>query len=111
MSAINSVTHHALSTVAENSQVQAQNAAAVNANSTDVDNTISRLAETRGTLNSPREDGANTLKSINIEQAQMDVSLSQTELIVDEGDLSSNKMELHGVRAQLNSKMCSLATE
>ncbi|MBU6197860.1 MAG: DUF1521 domain-containing protein [Cyanobacteria bacterium REEB446] len=111
MSAINSVTHHALSTVAENSQVQAQNAAAINANSTDVDNTISRLAEARGTLNSPREDGANTLKSISIEQAEMDVSLSQAELIVYDGELSSNNIELQGVRSEISSKKSSLAVE
>lgn len=111
MSAINSVTHHALSTVAENSQVQAQNAAAINANSTDVDNTISRLAETIGTLNSPREDGANTLKSISIEQAEMDVSLSQAELIVYDGELSSNNIELQGVRSQISSKKSELAAE
>jgi hypothetical protein len=111
MSVINSATHATLSTVAQNSQVQAQNAAAITANSTDVDNTVNRLAEARGTLNSPREDGANTLKSINIEQAKMDVSLSRTELIVYDGELSSNNIELQGVRAQLNSKMSSLATE
>jgi hypothetical protein len=111
MSVINSATHATLSTVAENSQVQAQNAAAINANSTDVDNTISRLAETRGTLNSPREDGANTLKSINIEQANMDVSLSQTELIVYDGELSSTNIELQGVRSQISSKKTELATE
>lgn len=39
MSVINSATHNTLSTVAENSKVQKQNAADVNANSTDVDNT------------------------------------------------------------------------
>jgi hypothetical protein len=111
MSVINSATHNTLNTVSQNTQVQAQNAAAITANSTDVDNTVNRLAETRGTLNSPREDGANTLKSINIEQANMDVSLSQTELIVYDGELSSNNIELQGVRAQLNSKMSSLATE
>jgi len=111
MSVINSATRNTLSTVAENSQVQAQNAAAINANSTDVDNTVNRLAETRGALNSPREDGANTLKSINIEQANLDVSLSQTELIVYDGELSSNNIELQGVRAQLNSKMSVAAEE
>ena len=111
MSVINSATHATLSTVAENSQVQAQNAAAINTNSTDVDNTISRLAETRGTLNSPREDGENTLKSINIEQANMDVSLSQTELIVYDGELSSNNIELQGVRSNISYKKSALAAE
>ena len=111
MSVINSATQATLSTVAENSQVQAQNAAAINANSTDVDNTISRLAESRGTLNSPREDGENTLKSINIEQANMDVSLSQTELIVYDGELSSNNIELQGVRSNISSKKSALAAE
>jgi hypothetical protein len=111
MTVINSATRNTLSTVSENSQVQAQNAAAINANSTDVDNIVNRLAEARGTFNSPREDGENTLKSINIEQANMDVSLSQTELIVYDGELSSNNIELQGVRSQLNSKMSSLATE
>ena len=111
MSVINSAMQATLNTVAENSQVQAQNAAAINANSTDVDNTISRLAETRGTLNSPREDGENTLKSINIEQAEMDVSLSQTELIVYDGELSSNNIELQGVKAQISSKKSALAAE
>jgi hypothetical protein len=111
MSAINSVTQHALNTVAENSQVQAQNAAAISANSTDVDTTINRIAETREILNSPREDGENTLKSINIEQANMDVSLSQTELIVYDGELSSNNIELQAVRSQISSKKTELAAE
>ena len=108
MTVINSATRNTLSTVSEHSQVHA---AAITANSTDVDNTVNRLAESRGALNSPREDGENTLKSINIEQANMDVSLSQTELIVYDGELSSNNIELQGVRAQLYSKMSSLATE
>jgi hypothetical protein len=111
MSVINSATHATLSTVAENSQVQAQNAAAVTANSTDVDNTVNRIAETREILNSPREDGENTLKSINIEQAEMDVSLSQTELIVYDGELSSTNIELQGVRSQISSKKTELAAE
>ena len=111
MSVINSATHNTLNTVSQNSQVQAQNAAAITANSTDVDNTVNRVAETRETLNSPREDGGNTLKSINIEQAEMDVNLSEIELIVYDGELSSNNIELQRVRAQLNSKMSSLATE
>jgi hypothetical protein len=111
MSTINSATHTALSTVAENSQVQAQNAAAISANSTDVDTTINRIADTRQILNSPREDGANTLKSINIEQANMDVSLSQTELIVYDGELSSNNIELQGVRSEISSKKSALAAE
>jgi hypothetical protein len=111
MTTINSTTHTALSTVAENSQLQAQNAAAVAANSTDVDNTVNRIAETREALNSPREDGANTLKSINIEQAKMDVSLSETELIVYDGELSSSNIELQTVRAEISSKRSALTTE
>jgi hypothetical protein len=111
MSVINSATHATLSTVAENSQVQAQNAAAITANSTDIDNTVNRISETRETLNSPREDGENTLKSINIEQAEMDVSLSQTELIVYDGELSSNNIELQGVRSEISSKKSALAAE
>jgi hypothetical protein len=100
-----------LNTVSESSQVQAQNAVAINANSTDIDDTVSRLAETRETLNSPCEDGENTLKSINIEQANMDVSLSQTELIVYDGELSSNNIELQGVRSEISSKKSALAAE
>jgi len=111
MTVINSATHATLSTVAENSQVQAQNAAIMAANSTDVDTTVNRIAETREILNSPREDGANTLKSINIEQAYMDVSLSQTELIVYDGELSSANIELQGVRSQISSKKTELAAE
>jgi hypothetical protein len=112
MSVINSATHNTLNTVSENSQVQAQNAAAITANSTDVDNIVNRLAESRGALNSPREDGENTLKSINIEQANMDVSLSQTELIVYDGELSSINIELQGVRSELvTAKQAALVAE
>ena len=111
MSVINSATHNTLNTVSQNSQVQAQNAAAITANSTDVDNTVNRVAETRETLNSPREDGGNTLKSINIEQAQMDVNLSEIELIVYDGEISSLKIELQGVRSEISAKKGSLAVE
>ena len=113
MSAIISVTQHALSTVAENTQVQAQNAAIMAANSTDVNATVNRIAETIGTLNSPREDGEkNTLKSINIEQANMDVRLSQAELIVYDGELSSVNIKLQGVRSELvTAKQAALLAE
>ncbi|MFM7458440.1 MAG: DUF1521 domain-containing protein, partial [bacterium] len=111
MTVINSATHATLNTVAEHSRVQAQNAAAISANSTDFDNTVNRITETRGALNSPREDGENTLKSINIEQAKMDVSLSQTELIVYDGELSSANIELQGVRSEISSKKSALAAE
>ncbi len=43
--------------------------------------------------------------------AKMDVSLSQTELIVYDGALSSANIELQGVRAQLKSKEATLVAE
>ena len=112
MNAINTAVQSSVSTVEQLTQLQTQNNVATqNANANDVDSTLTRLQDTRDAINITGDDGDNSLKSISVDMAKMDVSLSQTELVVYDGALSSANIELQGVKAQLKSKEATLAAE
>jgi len=112
MNAINTAVQSSVNTVEQLTQLQTQNnVAAQNASANDVDSTLNRLQDTRDAINITGRDGDNSLKSISVDMAKMDVSLSQTELIVYDGALSSANIELQGVRAQLKSKEATLVAE
>lgn len=110
MNAVNTAVQSSVSTVEQLTQAQ-NNVAAQNASANDVDSTVNRLQDTRDSINITGDDGDNSLKSISVDMAKMDVSLSQTELIVYDGALSSANIELQGVRAQLKSKEATLVAE
>ncbi len=112
MNAINTAVQSSVNTVEQLTQLQTQsNVAAQNASANDVDSTLNRLQDTRDAINITGRDGDNSLKSISVDMAKMDVSLSQTELIVYDGELSSANIELQSVRAQLATKRAELAAE
>jgi hypothetical protein len=112
MNAINSTTQSSVNTVQQLAQLQTQNDVATqNAANTDFDSAANRIQDTRDIVNANESSTDNSVKSIGMDMAKMDVSLSQTELIVYDGELSSANIELQGVRAQLTSKRAALAAE
>jgi hypothetical protein len=112
VSVINTTTQSSVNTVQQLTQLQTQNDVAdQNAANTDLDSTDNRIQDIRDNINVNDSDGNNALKSIGIDMAKMDVSLSQTELVVYDGELSSANIELQGVKAQLSFKRAVLAAE
>ncbi|MFZ4085802.1 MAG: hypothetical protein ACOYK1_09775 [Vampirovibrionia bacterium] len=112
MNSINPAASSPVNTVQQLTQLQTQNSvAAQNAVTTDVDSTANRIQDTRDNINVNRSGGDNALKSTGVNMAKMDISLSQTELIVYDGELSSANIELQGVRAQLLSKKADAMAE
>jgi hypothetical protein len=112
MNSINPAASSPVNTVQQLTQLQTQNNVAdQNAANTDLDSTANRIQDTRDIVNVNESGTDNSIKSIGMDMAKMGVSLSQTELIVYDGELSSANIELRGVRAQLTSKRAALTAE
>ncbi|MBU6196737.1 MAG: hypothetical protein KGO93_04110 [Cyanobacteria bacterium REEB446] len=78
---------------------------------TDVDSTANRIQDARDNINVNRSGGDNALKSTGVNMAKMDIRLSQIELVVYDGELSSANIELQAVQSQLFSKKAEMAEE
>ena len=83
MNAINSTTQSSVNTVQQLTQLQTQNNVAdQNGANADLDSTANRSQDTRDIVNANESSTDNSVKSIGMDMAKMDVSLSQSLLFM-----------------------------